>query len=104
MDTVSECHIEITPGVRGGKPRLAGTRITVDDVVVMHLRLGQSLPEISGRYDLDPAAVYAAMAYYHDHRDEIDRSIEADLAYAEAFQRNNPSPLQEKMRALRATA
>ena len=104
MDTVLECHIEITPGVRGGKPRLAGTRITVDDVVVMHLRLGQSVPEIAGRYDLDPAAVYAAMAYYYDHRDEIDRSIEADRVYAEAFQRDNPSPLQEKMRALRAAA
>ena len=104
MDTVLECHIEVTPGVRGGKPRLAGTRITVDDVVVMHLRLGQSLPEIAGRYDLDPAAVYAAMAYYYDHPDEIDRSIEADRVYAEAFERNNPSPLQEKLRALRAAA
>ena len=104
LDTVLECHIEITPGMRGGKPRLAGTRITVDDVVVMHLRLGQSLPEIAGRYDLDPAAVHAAMAYYYDHRDEIDRSIEADRAYAEAFQRDNPSLLQDKMRALRAAA
>jgi uncharacterized protein (DUF433 family) len=104
MDTVLECHIEITPGVRGGKPRLAGTRITVEDVVVMHLRLGQSLPEIAGRYDLDPAAVYAAMAYYYDHRDEVDRSIEEDRVYAEAFQRDNPSPLQERMRVLRAAA
>jgi uncharacterized protein (DUF433 family) len=104
METLSGVHIEMIPGVRGGKPRLAGTRITVDDVVVMHLRLGQSLPEISGRYDLDPAAVYAAMAFYYDHRDEIDRSIESDRAYAEAFQRNNPSPPQEKMRALRAAA
>jgi uncharacterized protein (DUF433 family) len=104
MDTVLGPHIEITPGVHDGKPRLAGTRITVDDVVVMHLRLGQSLPEIAGRYDLEPAAVYAAMAYYYDHRDEIDRSIEADRVYAEAFQRNNSSPLQEKLRALRTAA
>jgi len=99
-----ERHIEITPGVRGGKPRLAGSRITVDDIVVMHLRLGQSLPEIVGRYDLDPAAVYAAMAYYYDHRDEIDRLIEADRVYAEAFQRGDPSLLQEKMRALRGAS
>ena len=104
MDTVFERHIEITGGVRGGKPRLSGTRMTVDDVVVLHLRLGQSLPEIAGRYDLDPAAVHAAMAYYYDHRDEIDRSIEADRAYVEAFQRDNPSLLQEKLRALRAAA
>jgi hypothetical protein len=62
----------------------------------MHLRLGQSLPEIVGSYDLDPAAVYAAMAYYYDHRDEIDRSMESDRAYAEAFRRNNPLLLREK--------
>jgi hypothetical protein len=70
----------------------------------MHLRLGESRPEITGRYDLDPAPVYAAMAYYYDHRDEIDRLIEADRAYAEAFQRGDPSLLQEKMRALRGAS
>ncbi len=97
-------HIVITPGVRGGKPHLSGTRITVDDVVVMHLRLGLSLPEIAGKYDLSPAAVHAAMAYYYDHREEIERAIAADRAYAEAFQRDNPSLLREKLRALRIAA
>ena len=104
MESVLVRHLEITPGVRGGKPRLAGTRIAVADVAVMHLRLGRSLAEITGKYDLDPAAVHAAMAYYYDHREEIDRAIEEDQAYAEAFQRDNPSPLQEKLRALRAAA
>ncbi len=32
---------------------------------------------------------------------EIDRSIEEDLAVAEAFRRNNSSPLREKLKALR---
>ncbi len=45
-------HIEITPEVRGGKPRLAGTRITVADVAIMYLRMGQSLEEIAGKYQL----------------------------------------------------
>jgi hypothetical protein len=40
------------------------------------------------------------MVYYYDHRAEIDRSIEEDEAFAEAFRRDNPSPLQEKLRAL----
>jgi len=104
MESVLDRHIEITPGVRGGKPRLAGTRIAVADVALMHLRLGRSLAEIAGKYDLDPAAVHAAMAYYYDHREKIDRAIEVDRTYAEAFQKNNPSPLQEKMRSLRAVA
>ena len=96
-------HIEVMPDTRGGKPRLLGTRITVDDVVLMHFRLGQSLEEIAGKYSLSMAAIYAAMAYYYDHRDEVDQRIEADKAFAEAFRRNNPSPLQEKLRALSLT-
>ncbi len=93
-------HIEATAGVRSGKPRIAGTRITVSDVALLHHHLGQSLEEIAGNYDLDLAAVYAAMAYYHDHRLEIDRTIEESRAFAEAFRRSNPSPLQAKLAAL----
>lgn len=100
MATIMEQHIEITPEVRGGRPHLAGTRITVSDVVLMHLRLAQTLEEIAGKYDLSLAAIYAAMTYFYDHRDEIDRDLEEDAAYAEAFRRNNPSPLQAKLRAL----
>ena len=101
IEMVLNGHIEVMPTVRGGKPHLTGTRITVDDVVVMHYRLGQSLEEIAGKYDLSLAAVYSAMAYYYDHRDEIDRRVQEDQAFVEAFRRANPSPLQEKLQALR---
>jgi hypothetical protein len=67
----------------------------------MHLRLGQSLEEIAGKYNLSLAAVYTAMAYYYDHQVEVDDSIEEDNAFAEAFQRNNPSLLHEKLKSLR---
>jgi uncharacterized protein (DUF433 family) len=100
MQTVMKQHIETNPEVRGGKPYISGTRITVADIVLMHLRLGQSLEEIAGKYDLSLAAVHAAMVYYYDHRVEIDSSIEEDAAFAEAFRRNNPSPLKEKLKAL----
>jgi uncharacterized protein (DUF433 family) len=96
----STTHIEMTPNVRGGRPRIAGTRITVADVALMYLRLGQSLEEIAGKYDLELADVYAAMAYYYDHRAEIDEDIERDEAFAAAFQRQNPSLVQAKLRAL----
>lgn len=100
MAMVLDGYIELTPEVRGGKPCLSGTRLTVADVVVLHRRLGQSLEEISGKYDLAPSAVYAAMTYYYDHRAEIDQSIDEDAAFGEAFQRNNPSLLQAKLKAL----
>ena len=100
METVLDHHIKIIPDVRGGRPHIVGTRITVTDIVIMHLRLGQSLEEIAGKYDLDLADAYVAMAYYYDHRSEIDGSIEADEAFAEAFRRHNPSLLQAKLKAL----
>lgn len=100
MDPELDRHLEATPGVRGGRARISGTRITVADIALMHLRLGQALAEIAGKYDLSMASLYAAMAYYYDHQQEVDRAIEEDVAFAEAFRRNNPSPLQEKLRAL----
>jgi uncharacterized protein (DUF433 family) len=76
IEAVLDKHIEITPEVRGGKPRIAGRGITVADIVLMHWRLGISLEEIAGKYDLPLAAVYAAMSYYYDHKREIDQSID----------------------------
>lgn len=93
-------HLESSADVRGGKPRLAGTRITVSDIVIMHLRLGLSVEEIAGKYAVSLSAVYDALAYYHDHRAEVEQAIEEDAAFVEAFRRNNPTPLQEKLQAL----
>jgi uncharacterized protein (DUF433 family) len=93
-------YIEATLDTRGGKPRISGTRITVADIVLMHRRLGRALEEIAGTYDLPLASVYAAMAYYYDHKDEIDSSLDQEEALAEAFKKNNPSRLREKLEAL----
>jgi len=100
MELSLDKYLEATPETCGGKPRIAGTRITIEDIVLMHLRLGQSLIEIAGKYNLPLAGVHAAIAYYYDHHDEIDRSIEDDEVFAEAFRRNNPSLLQERLGAL----
>lgn len=101
MEVTLNRHIEITLGVRSGKPRIAGTRITVADLVIMYLRMGQSLEEIAGKYQLSLAAVYAAIAFYYDHKALIDQQIQDDEAFVEAFMRNNPSRLQEKLKGLR---
>ena len=92
-----DAHIEVTPGVVGGKPRIAGRRIAVQHVAVWHERMGQSAEEIAGEYDLSLADVYAALAYYHDHREEIDERIREDEAFAEAFERENPSGLRARL-------
>ncbi|MBI5349849.1 MAG: DUF433 domain-containing protein, partial [Chloroflexi bacterium] len=38
--------IEITPCVCGGKPRVAGHRITVQNVAIWHERMGMSADEM----------------------------------------------------------
>jgi len=93
-------YIESTPGTRDGKPRISGTRITVADIVLMHRRLGRALEEISGTYDLPLAAAYAAMAYYYDHKAEIDQSLDEEEGMADAFKKNNASHLRGKLEAL----
>ena len=80
---------------------LSEVQHTVDDVVILHERLAQSLDEIAAVYDLPLSALYAAMSYYHDHKDEIDRRIDEDDAYVEAQRLSAPSKLQARLKALR---
>lgn len=96
-------HIEVTPGVAGGKPRIAGHRITVQNVVVWHEWMGKSADEIAAEYDLSLADVYAALAYYFDHRTEIERAIEDDETFVENLRQKTPSRLQKKLEERRGT-
>lgn len=96
MDTVSD-HIEITPGVAGGKPRISGHRITVQDNVIGHERLGLSADELASEYGLSLSDVYAALAYCHDHRAEIERTIRADEAFVARLRQRTPSKLKAQL-------
>ena len=92
-----ETHIEVTKGVTGGKPHVAGRGITVQNIVIWHERLGKSADEISTEHDLSLAEVYAALSYYFDHRDEIDGQIEADDEFISALREQTPSRLRASL-------
>ncbi len=97
-------HIVATPDTCGGKPRIAGSRIRVKDVAIMHERQGISPEEIVSEFPhLTLAGVYAALAYYHDHREEINAEITADLAWYEEQKARSPSLVREKLKRLEAT-
>src|SRR6266849_1065851 len=64
--------IAITPGVCGGKPHIAGRRITVQNIAIWHERMGLSADEIATDYNLTLSEVHAALAYYFAYRDEIE--------------------------------
>ena len=86
-------HIEITPGICSGKPRIAGHLITVAHIAIWHERMGKCADEIATEYDLTLADVYAALAYYFDHREEIDQSIQESEESAKALRQKTPSRL-----------
>jgi uncharacterized protein (DUF433 family) len=71
-------HVEVTPGTCGGKPRIVGHRIRVQDIVIW-VEQGESVDQIVAAFpQLSLADVYAALAYYHDHRQQIDQDIRED--------------------------
>jgi uncharacterized protein (DUF433 family) len=99
MATVISEHIEITPGICGGKPRIAGHRIRVQDIAVWHEQMGMSPDEIVSRYPtITLADVYAALAYYHDHFQEIRQQIQESQAFVQELQAKIPSKVQQKLR------
>ena len=94
-------HIERTPGIAGGKPRISGHRITVQDIAIWHQHMGRSVDEICVEYDLGLAEVHAALAYYFDHREEIDRNIKESGEFVAALRRATSSVLERRLKELR---
>jgi uncharacterized protein (DUF433 family) len=97
MDIMTTPHIAISQDVAGGKPRIAGHRITVQHIVIWHERMGLSADEIASNHGLTLAEVYAALMYYYDHRQEIDEAILADEAYVAELQKRITSKLSGKI-------
>jgi uncharacterized protein (DUF433 family) len=92
-------HIEITPGTCGGKPRIAGHRIKVQDIVIWHEKMGMSPDEIVSSYSIiNLSDVYAALAYYHDHLEEIRQHIKEDEEYIQELRANTSSLVEQKLR------
>jgi uncharacterized protein (DUF433 family) len=88
-------YIVHTPGVCGGKPRIAGHRITVQHIAIDHEQLGMSPVEICEAYEgLTLSEVHAALAYYFDHREEIQASIRAGEQLVEEFKRRHPESVR----------
>ena len=99
MTDVIRDHIEIVPGEAGPKARIAGHRIRVQDVAIWHEKLGMSPDDIVDQYPtITLADIHAALAYYWDHREDIERAIAEEHALVEELRRNYTSPLQEKLK------
>jgi len=97
-------HIESVPGKCGGKPCIAGTRIRVWDVYALHELQGKTADEVTIAYpDITLGDVYAALAYYFDHKAEIDAQMKADDKFVEELKKvTGPGPLARKLASMDA--
>ena len=83
MATVAETYRYIirTPGIRGGNARVENTRIGVHDVIGL-LQNGETMDSLIANCfpDLTKAQVYECLAYYEDHRGEIDLLVARQMS------------------------
>lgn len=98
IENVLAQHIEATPGVLGGKPRIAGHRIRVMDIVVWHEKRGYSPDEIVTMFPgITLADVHAALTYYFDHCEEIEEEFRQDEEAAKKLLARHPSKVRDKL-------
>jgi uncharacterized protein (DUF433 family) len=80
-------YIVKEPGYCGGKATIGNTRVRVNNVVFFHKR-GDAPDAILVHYtDLTLAQVYAALAYYYDHPQEIDAELAAEEDWVHEHER-----------------
>lgn len=91
-------YIVIDPNVRGRRPTIAGHRIAEIHVATWAAQ-GMAPQEISDLYHLSLAEVYAALAYYYDRKEALDRQAAEDDAGIAAYAASDQSPLAQFTRA-----
>jgi uncharacterized protein (DUF433 family) len=88
MSTEIATLLVSSPDVCGGRLRIDGTRITVNQIAVLYKR-GCNAEDIADQYPyLTLAQVYAALAHYHANQEEIEADLEAERE--EANGKSNP--------------
>jgi uncharacterized protein (DUF433 family) len=93
MEYVDKPHITKTPGVCGGRACIAGHRIRVMDIVAWHEMRGMSAAKIVEEIfpSITRADVHAALAYYFDHVEDIQKDFRQDEEWARWAEANLPS-------------
>ncbi|MEA1964401.1 MAG: DUF433 domain-containing protein [Candidatus Aerophobetes bacterium] len=86
---VNQVHIVKNKNICGGQPRIAGTRIKVQHIVLEYKQLGWTPDQICDAHSsLTLADVHAAIAYYYDHKNEIDSAIQKDEKFVNRLRRS----------------
>lgn len=92
-------HIVRDPLVYGGLPCIEGHRIAVHDIAE-YVQQGFTAEQIVAEVypHLTLVEVYAALLYYYEHQEEIDREIAEDIADIKKRAAENRSPFAQQLR------
>lgn len=88
------------PHIFGGKPIIGDHRISVH-TIASFIRQGYTAEQIASEAvypDLTLAEVYAALHYYYDHKEEIDREIDEESAEVKRRAQESMSPFAHMLR------
>jgi uncharacterized protein (DUF433 family) len=85
---------------QAGTPTIAGTSMKTIELVTAQTAYGWSAEEMHFQFPyLSLGQIHSALAYYRDHREELDRDMTRRLAISERLQRDaSESPLWERLR------
>ncbi len=76
-----------------GIPIIAGTTMKVVELVLEHIAYGWSPEEIHFQHPyLTMGQIHSALAYYWDHKEELDEYIEQELARVQKLQNSLTPP------------
>jgi uncharacterized protein (DUF433 family) len=85
MSIVLATTLVRTPGICGGRLRIDGTRMTVNQIVTLY-RQGLSAEQIVEQYPQRTIGeIYTVLAWYHEHREEFDAELAAEAAEEDAI-------------------
>src|ERR1700735_508699 len=100
MTSTIYAHIETD---ERGVPYVAGTRTKVIEVILDHIAWGLDADQIHKQHPhLSIGSIHSALAYFYDHKPQIEEEIKSEMAQADAFFASRPpSPALAKLRAAR---
>ena len=74
-------------GICGGKPRIAGTRMKVQHIALEYVHMGLNVNQICKSHPhITLGQIHAALSYYYDHQDEIEKDIKDDEEFAKRME------------------
>ena len=99
MSTVETRYEHIV--LRDSVPLITGTTMKVIELVTESLAHGWSPEELSFQHPyLTMGQIHSALAYYWDHREDLDREMERRLEWADQLRnRAGDSPLRARLKA-----